>query len=113
MHGIAPQAMVHLILGRRFIGRALGGKVHTLHRANALFLGNAARHVKQFVVVDFVHVGETRSCREVWPMQRVLGHKVDVVGDEHDVADIESELFRSVLNVAFHATKPKAISPIL
>ena len=36
-----------------------------------------------------MHVGEAGTCGEVLSAQRVLGEEVDVVGDNHEVANLE------------------------
>ena len=41
------------------------------------------------MVVGLVHVGETRTGREVLAAKRVLWEEVYVVGDNHEVADFE------------------------
>ena len=41
------------------------------------------------MVVGFVHVREARTGGEVLAAQRVLGEEIDVVGDDHEVANLE------------------------
>ena len=41
------------------------------------------------MVVRFVHVWEARTCGEVLATQRVLGEEIDVVGNHHEVANLE------------------------
>ena len=41
------------------------------------------------MVVGLVHIGEARACGEILAAKRVLREEVDVVGDNHQVADLE------------------------
>lgn len=43
----------------------------------------------QFGIVRFVHIREARACGEVLAAKRMLREAVDVVGDDHDVANVE------------------------
>ena len=87
--GIGSEDAVHLVLRWGFVGGPLGGEVDALDGADALLAGYLARHVEEGVVVGLVHVGETGSGGEVGTVEGMFGHEVDVVGDEHEVANAE------------------------
>ena len=76
-YSVATQTMIHLIFGRSLECRSLHAHVNTVHNADALLLGS------------LVHVREARSCGEVLAAQRMLREEVDVVCDDHKVADLE------------------------
>lgn len=60
-----------------------------------LLLCNFAGEVDESVVVSLVHVGESRSRREVLAVERMLGEEVDVVADNHQIADVECRIHAS------------------
>ena len=60
-----------------------------MHHADALLLGNLVCLLDESVVVSLVHIREARTGREVLAAQRVFREEVDVVGDNHQVADLE------------------------
>ena len=55
--------------------------------AQLFLLGYFAGEVEQLVVVSLAHVGETRARGEVLATKRMFGEEIDVIGDEHHVAD--------------------------
>ena len=88
-YGVASQTMVHLIFGRRLEGWALHSYVYSVDNPYALFLGNGISFGYQFFVISLVHIGETWPRRQVLSAQRVLREQVDVVCDNHQVANLE------------------------
>ena len=87
--GLSAQFGIHTVLGRCLEGRSLHTHIDTMHEAYAPFLSDVVGQLDELWVVDLMHVGESRSCGEVRPMQRMLGEEVDVVGDDHKVANAE------------------------
>ena len=87
--GVATQCAIHLIFGRCLEGGTLDAHVDTIDQADALLLGYLAGQFDELVVVGLVHVGEARAGGEVLAAQRVLREEVDVVGDDHQVANLE------------------------
>ena len=87
--GVAAQDAVHAVLGRCLERWTLHANIHTMHQPDALFGCNLVGQGNQLRVVGLVHVGEARSGGEVLAAKRMLGEQVDVVGDDHDVADEE------------------------
>ena len=60
-----------------------------MNHPDALFLSYLVGKVAQLLVVSLVHVGETGTGGEVLATQRMFGEEVDVVVDNHQVADNE------------------------
>ena len=56
---------------------------------DTLLLRNLVGKVAELFVVCLVHVWEARTGREVLAMQWMLWEKVDVVVDDHQVANLE------------------------
>ena len=56
---------------------------------DAVAQGDVVGTCQQGAVVGFAHVGEAGTGGEILAAQGMLGEKVDVVADEHDVADVE------------------------
>ena len=56
---------------------------------DAMFGCYAVSLCYKFMAVSFTHVWETRTSRDIRTMQGVLRHVVDVVGDNHQVANLE------------------------
>ena len=86
---ITTQRAVHPVFGRCLEGGSLYAYIHTMHHIDALLLSNLVGLGNQSEVVRLVHVGESRTRREVLPTQRVFGEEIDMIGDDHQVADLE------------------------
>ena len=63
--------------------------------ADVLLLGNLVGKITQLLVVSLVHVRESGTGREVLAPQRMLWEEVDVVIDNHQVADFEVRIHTS------------------
>ena len=87
--GVAAQRAIHLVFGRSLEGGPLYAYVDTIGDAYLLLLGNGSSLLDEGKVVGLVHVRETRTGREVLAAQRMLGEHVDMVGDNHQVANLE------------------------
>ena len=61
----------------------------------AVLLSHSARSLYELRVVGVRHVGESRSRREVLAVERMLGEEVDVVADNHQIADVECRIHAS------------------
>ena len=57
---------------------------------DALLLRDGACKVEQAAVVGFAHVGEAGAGGKVFTTEGMFGEEVDVVGDEHDVTNLET-----------------------
>ena len=86
---VTSQEMIHPVLGRSLEGRTLHAHIDTMLQGYALLLGNAVGECNQLMVVSLVHIGKARTCREVLATQRMFGEEIDMVGDDHHVADVE------------------------
>ena len=87
---VTAQDPVHPVFCGRLKGRALHTHIDAVFYTYLLLTGNLRGKLDQFLVVCLVHIGEARTCGEVLAAQRVLGEEVDVVGDDHQVAHMES-----------------------
>ena len=88
-NSIATQAVVHLIFCRSLEGRTLHTYVYTMNNTNTLFLGNLVSLVDKRVIVCLVHIWETWTGREILAAQRMLWEEVDMVCNNHEVANLE------------------------
>ena len=88
--GVATQSSVHAIFGRSLEGGTLHTHVDAVLQANLLLAGNLAGQLDEGGVIGLVHVGESRSGGEVLAAQRMLGEEIDVVGNDHQVANLEA-----------------------
>ena len=59
-------------------------------RTNLQFCGDGVCQIDEFAVVCFAHVGEPGPHGDVGTMEGILGHEVDMVGDNHHVAYAET-----------------------
>ena len=87
--GIAAKAVIHLVFCRCLEGGALYADIYAMNQPDAFLLGDALSQGNELPIVGFVHVGETRTGGEILATQRMLGEEVDVVGDDHQVANLE------------------------
>ena len=87
--GVASQRAIHLIFCRRLEGRTGNTDVDAVDQTDFLLLGNLGGQIDELVVVSLVHVREAGTRGEVLAAQRVLGEEVDVVSDDHQVANLE------------------------
>ena len=93
-HGTHPDSIrshlvIHTVFGRGLEGRALYAHVDAVHHPDVLFLCNFIGQCHQFMIVCLVHVRESGACREVVSSQRMFREHIDMVGDDHQVADSE------------------------
>src|SRR5574344_1064397 len=94
-YGVGAEKAKHARFCRRFIRRALCGEINALSEQDMIVLGNAKGFLHQLLTVSVTHVGETRTGSNVLSSQRIVGHHVDVVRDEHEVADMERRICTS------------------
>lgn len=87
--GIGSETMIHLVFGWCLESRTLYSDIYAMHNPYSLFLGNLVCLGNQTEVVGLVHIRETWTCGEILSTQRMLGEEVDVVGDDHEVANLE------------------------
>ena len=88
-NGVATQCAIHLIFCRSLERRTCGTHIDTVYQTDFLLFGNLCGQVDELVVVSLVHIREAWTCGEVLATQRMLGEEVDVVGDDHQVANLE------------------------
>ena len=91
-YGIRTHAVVHLVLGRGLKRGSLHTYIHSMYHVYALFAGYFVGLGYQFAVVRFVHVGEAGACGEVLSAQRMLRKEVDMVGYDHEIANLEGRV---------------------
>ena len=94
-YGVATQRAIHPVFCRCLEGRSGGTDVDAIDQSDVLLLGNLRGEVDELVVVGFVHVREAWTCGEVLATQRMLGEEVDVVGDNHQVANLKGGVHAS------------------
>ena len=88
-NGIAPHYAIHLIFCRGLEGWSLYAYVNTIGDANLALSGNLCSCFDKVGVVGLMHVGEARTCGEVLATQRMFREQIDMVGDDHQVANLE------------------------
>ena len=86
--GIAADSTEHTVFGWRLKRGTLYAYVDTMQKPNAFFLGYGIGLGYQRMVVRLMHVGETRTRGHVLSTQGMLGKEVDMVGDQHQVANL-------------------------
>ena len=86
---ISTQQTIHLIFGRRFISWALVGQIYALYNLDALLACYVARSFQKGAVVGFRHIRKARPRRDVWAVERVFRLEVDMVCNQHQVADFK------------------------
>ncbi len=78
----------HPVFGRRFKRGPLQANVNALLQVNLIPDGDQLGLLPQFDAVNLAHIRKPRSqFIQVLPTQRVLGKKVDMVCDHHQIAD--------------------------
>ena len=88
-HSITTQHTIHLIFGRSLESWSLYSYIDAV-RDTYLTLPRYNRSLLYKVeVISLVHVGETRTCREVLSPQRMLREHVDMVCNYHEIANLE------------------------
>ncbi len=96
--------------GGRFITRPRTGKVNTFTNIHLCFCGTLLCQGAQFRVVCIAHIGETASKRVfVLPDERISAHKVDMVFNQHNIADRKRRIdaaSRIGENQNFHTEPP-------
>lgn len=86
---ICAKQAVHAILCWGLKCRSLYAYVHAMNQTGALLPSYLIGQLTQTVVIGFVHVGEAGALRVVLAVQGMLGEEVDVVVDDHQIADFE------------------------
>src|SRR5574344_747621 len=88
-HSVSSHAVVHLIFSRRLECRSLHPHVYAMLYLDAFFFCNLGSRGHKGFVVSLMHVWKTRTSMEVLAAQLMLREKVDMVCDNHQVADAE------------------------
>ena len=89
-HSITSDVAEIYILRRSLKGRALRAYIHTFHHADVVLLGYFLGAFDQRMGVHLMHIRETRTpLFFVVAAQRMLGEHVDVVVDDHQLANLE------------------------
>ena len=87
--GIATHDPIHLIFRRGLEGRTLYAHIHAMLNRDALLAGDIEGQLDQQRIISAVHVGKARTRGEVLTTKRMLGEEINVIGDDHQIADIE------------------------
>ena len=88
-HSVTAQTFVHTILSRSLEGWPLYTHIHAMYNLYVFLLCNLLCQCDHAMVVSLVHIWESRSGREVLSSQRMLWEHVDMIGDNHQVANLE------------------------
>ena len=88
-HGISTEEVVHLILGRSLEGGTLNADIHPVGDTDTLLLGDVGSQLDELAVIGLVHIGEAGTRGEILATERMLREEIDMVGDNHQVADLE------------------------
>ena len=88
-NGVATQCAIHLIFSRCLKSGTSCTDVYTIYQTNFLLLGNLGGQVDELVVISLVHIREAGTCGEVLATQRMFWEEIDMVGDNHQVANLE------------------------
>ena len=91
-YGVATQDAIHLVLCRCLEGGALNAHIDAILQADLLFACNLTGQFDERLVIGLMHIGESRTRGEVLSAQRVLWEEVDVVGNHHQVANLEARV---------------------
>ena len=94
-NSVTTQGTIHTILCWSLEGRTLNAYIYTMLNRNTLLLGNFVGKITELLVVCLVHIREARTSREVLATQWMLWEEVDVVVDNHQVADLELRVHTS------------------
>ena len=94
-YGVATEQTVHAVLCGGLEGGTLDPYIDTvLHRD--VFLGsNLVSQLDELVVIGLVHIREAWPSREVLATEWMLGEEIDVISDDHEVADMEGGVHAS------------------
>ena len=88
-NGVTTQQAVHLVFGRSFERGSLNAHIYAVLHLDAFLASYLVSQCDELVVVGLVHVGEAGAGGEILAAEGMLGEEIDVVGDDHDVADFE------------------------
>ena len=91
-YGVATQDAIHLVLCRCLEGGALNAHIDAILQADLLLACNLTGQFDERLVIGLVHIWESRTRGEVLSAQRVLWEEVDVVGNHHQVANLEARV---------------------
>ena len=94
-YGVTSEEAVHSVFSRGFEGRTLYAHIDAVLHLDTFLAGYLIGQCDELVVVGFVHVGEAWSRGEILAAERMLGEEVDMVGDDHEVADLEFRIHAS------------------
>ncbi len=88
-NGVAAQCAIHLIFCWSLERWTCSAYINAIDQTDFLLLGKLRGQIDEFVVVSLVHIREAWTCGEVLATQRMLGEEVDVVGDNHQITNLE------------------------
>ena len=89
-YGVATKDAVHLILRWGLEGRTLNAHIDTALQADFLLAGYLASQFDKSGIIGLMHVREAGTGGEVLSAQRMLGEEIDMVGNHHQVANLEA-----------------------
>ena len=87
--GIATEATVGGVFGGSLVGGAGEADVDTFPEGDALLEGDLFGGADEVAVVGAGHVGEAWAEAFVVGADERVGHHVDMIADDHEVADVE------------------------
>lgn len=93
--GISAKNTIHLVFRRGLERRTGHTDIDAMLNRNTLFLRNSVSHGDDRFVVRLVHIRESWTRREVFATQRMLWEEVDMVADNHKVANLEIRVHAS------------------
>ena len=88
--GIATKDTIHLIFGWGLEGWALQTHIDTILQTDLLLTGNVKGHLDEQGIIGLMHIWETWTRGEVLATQWMLWEEVDMVGDDHQVTNLET-----------------------
>ena len=88
-YGVASKDTVKLVFGWGLEGRTTDADIYALDNADILFCGYGLGLIDELAVVGLAHIREAWAVINILATERMLGEVVDVVGDDHEVANLE------------------------
>ena len=89
-HGVGAEDVEGVVFGGGFVARTGNADIDAVLQFDIVLFGHLLCQFHHAVRVGLAHVGEAGTeLVVVGTKQGVVGHEVDMVGDDHDVGDVE------------------------
>ena len=88
-NGISPHLVIHTVFSWSLECGALYTHINAMHYTDVLLFCYLIGQRNQFVVVSLVHIRKAGARREIPSVQRMFREHIDVVSDDHQVANPE------------------------